>query len=64
MNWFIITGEYPPQPGGLSDYTELVANGLGASRRSSRSLRSKSLCIACEQWSDPGSEDALRLWFG
>lgn len=24
----IITGEYPPQPGGVSDYTRLVANGL------------------------------------
>ena len=28
MNWFIITGEYPPQPGGVSDYTAQVANGL------------------------------------
>ncbi len=28
VNWFIITGEYPPQPGGVSDYTALVANGL------------------------------------
>ena len=26
----IITGEYPPQTGGVSDYTELVANGLVA----------------------------------
>jgi glycosyltransferase involved in cell wall biosynthesis len=27
-NWHIITGEYPPQTGGVSDYTSLVANGL------------------------------------
>jgi glycosyltransferase involved in cell wall biosynthesis len=26
--WHIITGEYPPQPGGVSDYTQLVARGL------------------------------------
>jgi glycosyltransferase involved in cell wall biosynthesis len=29
-NWHIITGEYPPQPGGVSDYTWLVAHGLVA----------------------------------
>ena len=23
--WHLITGEYPPQPGGVSDYTRLVA---------------------------------------
>lgn len=28
--WHIITCEYPPQPGGVSDYTQLVANGLAA----------------------------------
>jgi glycosyltransferase involved in cell wall biosynthesis len=28
--WAILTGEYPPQPGGVSDYTRLVANGLTA----------------------------------
>jgi glycosyltransferase involved in cell wall biosynthesis len=28
--WHIITGEYPPQLGGVSDYTRLVANGLAA----------------------------------
>jgi glycosyltransferase involved in cell wall biosynthesis len=27
-NWHIITGEYPPQQGGVSDYTELLAAGL------------------------------------
>lgn len=26
--WHIITSEYPPQPGGVSDYTQLVARGL------------------------------------
>jgi len=29
-NWHIITSEYPPQPGGISDYTKLIANGLAA----------------------------------
>lgn len=28
--WRLITGEYPPQPGGVSDYSRLVANGLAA----------------------------------
>ena len=28
VRWHIITGEYPPQPGGVSDYTRLVARGL------------------------------------
>jgi glycosyltransferase involved in cell wall biosynthesis len=26
--WHIITGEYPPQPGGVSDYTRRIASGL------------------------------------
>ncbi|MEJ7810657.1 MAG: glycosyltransferase [Gemmatimonadaceae bacterium] len=26
--WHLITPEYPPQPGGVSDYTQLVARGL------------------------------------
>ncbi|HEY0367813.1 MAG TPA: glycosyltransferase, partial [Pyrinomonadaceae bacterium] len=30
MDWHVITSEYPPQPGGVSDYTKLVANGLAA----------------------------------
>ena len=29
-SWHIITGEYPPQPGGVADYTRLVACGLAA----------------------------------
>ena len=28
MSWHIITSEYPPQVGGVSDYTQLVAEGL------------------------------------
>src|SRR5258705_11199543 len=28
--WHIITSEYPPQSGGVSDYAHLVANGLVA----------------------------------
>lgn len=28
MHWHIITSEYPPQPGGVSDYTAMVAHGL------------------------------------
>jgi glycosyltransferase involved in cell wall biosynthesis len=26
--WVLITGEYPPEPGGVSDYSRLVARGL------------------------------------
>jgi glycosyltransferase involved in cell wall biosynthesis len=28
--WALLTGEYPPQPGGVADYTRLVARGLAA----------------------------------
>jgi glycosyltransferase involved in cell wall biosynthesis len=28
MRWALITGEYPPQLGGVGDYTQLVARGL------------------------------------
>ena len=28
--WVIITGEYPPQPGGVADYSRLIARGLVA----------------------------------
>ena len=28
IRWAILTGEYPPDPGGVSDYTRLVARGL------------------------------------
>src|SRR4051794_27900807 len=26
--WHILTGEYPPQPGGVSDYSAQIAEGL------------------------------------
>ncbi len=29
-SWHLVTGEYPPQPGGVSDYTALVASALAA----------------------------------
>jgi len=29
-DWAVLTGEYPPQPGGVSDYARLVARGLAA----------------------------------
>lgn len=28
--WHLLTGEYPPQPGGISDYTALLAAGLAS----------------------------------
>ncbi|ADO74678.1 glycosyltransferase family 4 protein [Stigmatella aurantiaca] len=28
VSWHLLTGEYPPQPGGVSDYTRLVARAL------------------------------------
>ncbi|NTX61221.1 glycosyltransferase [Myxococcus sp. CA051A] len=28
VSWHLLTGEYPPQPGGVSDYTRLVAQAL------------------------------------
>lgn len=30
MRWYILTGEYPPASGGVSDYTRQVAEGLAA----------------------------------
>jgi len=30
MTWALITGEYPPQPGGVGDYTRLVAAGIAS----------------------------------
>jgi glycosyltransferase involved in cell wall biosynthesis len=30
FSWHIITGEYPPQPGGVSDYSKLIAESLAA----------------------------------
>jgi glycosyltransferase involved in cell wall biosynthesis len=28
IRWHVFTGEYPPQPGGVADYTRLLARGL------------------------------------
>ena len=28
--WHLITGEYPPQPGGVADYSRVIARGLAA----------------------------------
>jgi hypothetical protein len=28
VTWHILTGEYPPQPGGVSDYTRQLARAL------------------------------------
>lgn len=33
MDWHIITGEYPPRPGGVSDYSAIVAAGLARTGR-------------------------------
>jgi hypothetical protein len=30
MDWHLITAEYPPQSGGISDYSHLIATGLAA----------------------------------
>lgn len=30
MNWAILTGEYPPKPGGVADYTAQLASALAA----------------------------------
>src|SRR6185437_9325535 len=30
MIWRIVTGEYPPHPGGVSAYTQIIAHGLAA----------------------------------
>lgn len=30
IRWAIVTGEYPSQPGGIADYTQLLAAGLAA----------------------------------
>lgn len=33
LRWHLVTGEYPPDPGGVSDYTAQVAAGLAAAGR-------------------------------
>jgi glycosyltransferase involved in cell wall biosynthesis len=34
MHWHLVTGEFPPQPGGVSDYTLSVAGGLASAGES------------------------------
>jgi glycosyltransferase involved in cell wall biosynthesis len=34
LRWHLITGEFPPAPGGVSDYTRAVAEGLAAAGES------------------------------
>ena len=34
MHWHLVTGEFPPQPGGVSDYTLSVARGLASAGES------------------------------
>ncbi len=57
MTWHIITGEYPPAIGGVSSYTQLVAEGLAAAgdavhvwcpvkRKQAAATRTASPCIA------------------
>ncbi len=49
--WDIITGEYPPQRGGVSDYTQQIASGLSA-------------CGDTVHVWAPGPEDAVRMEHG
>jgi glycosyltransferase involved in cell wall biosynthesis len=53
MEWHILTGEYPPQPGGVSDYTRLVARGLA---EAGDSVHVWAAPCACETPSDAGVE--------
>jgi glycosyltransferase involved in cell wall biosynthesis len=34
MHWHLVTGEFPPQPGGVSDYTLSIARGLASAGQS------------------------------
>jgi glycosyltransferase involved in cell wall biosynthesis len=50
-HWHIITGEYPPQIGGVSDYTRLLARGLVAA---GDEVEIWAPCSAGETPADPG----------
>ena len=41
MIWHIITPEYPPQLGGVSDYTQLIAKGLAAAQAKGKPISGK-----------------------
>ena len=45
--WHILTGEYPPQAGGVADYTRLVAHGLAGAGRE------------VHVWTAPAGDDGL-----
>jgi glycosyltransferase involved in cell wall biosynthesis len=51
MRWAIVTGEYPPQPGGVADHTRLVAHGLAA--------RGDEVHVWAPATSDAGHVDAV-----
>jgi len=46
--WHVITGEYPPQPGGVSDYVYLVAKGLAAAH--------DEVHVWCPNYTEPSPE--------
>ena len=52
-DWAVLTGEYPPQPGGVSDYARLVARGLAAA---GDRVRVYAPATATAEESDPGVE--------
>lgn len=55
-NWLILTGEYPPQAGGVSDYTRQVARELIAAGDSVEIV-----APPCDEPRLPGDENILRL---
>jgi hypothetical protein len=50
VHWQLITGEYPPEPGGVSDYTRLVACGLAEA--------GDHVDVWAPPYAEPGSSDA------
>lgn len=54
--WHLLTGEYPPQPGGVSDYTRSVARGL-ASTGDSVSIWAPPLAAPQEEIRPPELDD-------
>jgi glycosyltransferase involved in cell wall biosynthesis len=61
--WAILTGEYPPDPGGVSDYTRLVARGLAAAGDEVRVFAPPRRGV--EQLDDPGVlVHRLPGWYG
>ena len=55
--WHILTGEYPPQSGGVSDYAARVAEGLAG--------RGERVCVWTGAGEETGRETAgVRVWRG